>query len=105
MEQQVSSTKVFDIEAFKNSEKLKLSPQSAITVSKLENSITRGDILSEKIKANQALANFWKDSAKSFELFAFYTSATSKLVNSEKNLTFAARIFLDNLREEKDISK
>jgi tetratricopeptide (TPR) repeat protein len=97
--------KLFDIEQFKNTEKAKLSPEKAIAVSKLENNITRGDILAENIKANEALANFWKDSAKCFELYAFYTSATSKLVNSEKNLTFAARIFLDNLREEKDISK
>ncbi len=99
------TVKQFDIEQFKNTEKEKLSAENAILVSKLENNITRGDIVSEKIKANEALANFWKDSAKCFELYAFYTSATSKLVNSEKNLTFAARIFLDNLREEKDIPK
>jgi tetratricopeptide (TPR) repeat protein len=97
--------KSFDIEQFKDEEKAKLTPEKAILVSKLENNITRGDILAENIKANQALANFWKDSAKCYELYAFYTSTTSKLVNSEKNLTFAARIFLDNLREEKDISK
>lgn len=99
------TAKSFDIEQLKNEEKGKLTPEKSIFLSKLENNITRGDILAENIKANQDLANFWKDSAKCFELYAFYTSATSKLVNSEKNLTFAARIFLDNLREEKDISK
>ena len=99
------TVKQFDIEQFKNAEKAKLSSANAILVSKLENSVTRGDVLTENIKANEALANFWKDSAKCFELYALYTSATSKLVNSEKNLTFAARIFLDNLREEKDIPK
>ena len=97
--------KLFDIEQFKTTQIAKLSPSMAITLSQLENNITRGDILAQKIKANESLANFWKDSAKSFELYAFYTSTTSKLVNSEKNLTFAAQIFLDNLREEKDNAK
>ena len=100
-----NSIQKFDIEQFKNGEKAKLSPSQAITVSKLENSVTRGDVLQQQIKANEALASFWKDSAKSYELYAFYNSEASKLVNSEKNLTFAARIFLDNLREEKDNSK
>ena len=105
IEKPKENIQLFDIDHFTTTEKAKLTPEKAIILSKLENGITRGDILSEKIKANELLANFWKDSAKSFELYAFYTSATSKLVNSEKNLTFAARIFLDNLREEKDISK
>lgn len=94
--------KTFDIKEFISSEKTKLSPNQAITLSKLENNITRGDIISQQIKANEALAAFWKDSAKSFEPYAFYTSSASKLDNSEKNLTFAARIFLENLRGEKD---
>ncbi len=95
----------FDIQQFIATEKAKLSPAKAITVSKLENSVSRGDVLSQQIKANEALASFWKDSIKSFESYAFYTSLASKLENSEKNLTFAARIFLDNLRGEKDESK
>ena len=94
--------KTFDITAFINAEKLKLSSNQSVTLSKLENNISRGDILSQQIKANEALAAFWKDSVKSFEPYAFYTSSASKLDNSEKNLTFAARIFLDNLRGEKD---
>ncbi|MCY7291513.1 MAG: tetratricopeptide repeat protein [Ferruginibacter sp.] len=97
--------KTFNIKGFINSEKAKLSPSQAITLSKLENNITRGDIPSQQIKANEALATFWKDSAKSFEPYAFYTSSASKLDNSEKSLTFAARIFLDNLRGEKDEAK
>ena len=57
------------------------------------------------MEAYQALAAFWKDSAKSYEPYAFYISEESKLDNSEKNLTFAARIFLENLRAEKDQAK
>jgi tetratricopeptide (TPR) repeat protein len=97
--------KTFDVIQFIVQEKAKLSPDKIVLVSNLENSISRGDVLSQQIKANEALANFWKDSMKLYEPYAFYTSLASKLVNSEKNLTFAARIFLDNLRGEKDEAK
>jgi tetratricopeptide (TPR) repeat protein len=99
------SGKIFDIQQFIAQEKAKLSPDRAVFVSKLENSVSRGDVLPQQIKANEALANFWKDSVKLYEPYAFYTSLASKLVNSEKNLTFAARIFLENLRGEKDEAK
>jgi tetratricopeptide (TPR) repeat protein len=97
--------KIFDIQQFIVQEKGKLSPGRAVFVSNLENSVSRGNVLSQQIKANEALANFWKDSVKLYEPYAFYTSSASKLVNSEKNLTFAARIFLENLRGEKDEAK
>jgi tetratricopeptide (TPR) repeat protein len=94
--------KAFNVKLFIQQEKAKLSPNSAILVSKLENSISRGDVLTQQIKANEALANFWKDSAKLYEAYVFYISEAAKLENSEKNLTFAARLYLDNLRGEKD---
>jgi predicted Zn-dependent protease len=50
-------------------------------------------------------ASFWKDSVPQIDLYSFYKSEASKLVNSEKNLTFAAQLFLDNLRAEKDEAK
>jgi tetratricopeptide (TPR) repeat protein len=97
--------KTFDIQQFIVQEKAKLSPERVVFLSTLENNVSRGDVLSQQIKANEALANFWKDSVKLYEPYAFYTSSASKLVNSEKNLTFAARIFLENLRGEKDEAK
>ncbi len=97
--------KTFDVLQFIAQEKAKLSPDRIVLLSNIENSISRGDVLSQQIKANEALANFWKDSVKLYEPYGFYTSLASKLVNSEKNLTFAARIFLDNLRGEKDEAK
>ena len=97
--------KTFDIAKFISSEKANLTPSQSVIISNLENNVTRGDIIAQQIKANEALATFWKDSLKSFEPYAFYTSSASKLDNSEKNLTFAARIFLDNLRSEKDEGK
>ena len=42
-------------------------------------------------------AGFWKDSAHMLLPYAYYTALASKLENSEKSLTFAARLFLDRL--------
>ena len=95
----------FDINQFITQAKAKLSPAQAIYISKLENGISRGDVAAQEEKANFSLANFWKDSIKLFEPYAFYISEASKLDNSEKNLTFAAQLFLDKLRQEHDDAK
>ena len=100
-----SSVKTFDIQQFISSEKSKLTPEKAIVLSKMENGISRGDVLAQQIRSNEALAGYWKDSLKTYEPYAFYTSEAAKLDNSEKNLTFAARLFLDNLRAENDEAK
>ena len=100
-----TNIKAFDIIQFISVEKTKLTSNQTITVTKLESSLAASNDAAKQISAHQALAAFWKDSAKSFELYAFYISEGSKLDNSEKNLTFAARIFLDNLRAEKDLAK
>ncbi|MBK8521931.1 MAG: tetratricopeptide repeat protein [Chitinophagaceae bacterium] len=76
-----------------------------INLSKLENSVTRGDVNSQSVTANTQLANFWKDSVKSFEPYAYYLSEAAKLEKSEKNLTFAAQLILNNLRAEPDEAK
>jgi tetratricopeptide (TPR) repeat protein len=97
--------KKFEIDRFIADEKSKFPPQRALSVSKIENEVKRGDVKLQQVKAYNELANFWKDSMKSFEGYAYYTSEAAKLDNSEKNLTFAARIFLENLREEHDEAK
>jgi cytochrome c-type biogenesis protein CcmH/NrfG len=38
-------------------------------------------------------------------LYNFYTAEAAKLVNSEKNLTFAARLILKDLRNEENVAK
>lgn len=68
----------------------------------LESSISRGDVLSQKLHIYHQLARFWKDTAKIFEPFGWYTAEAARLENSEKSLTFAARLFLQNLRYEEN---
>ena len=71
----------------------------------LENSVKRGDVKYQQIKLNNQLASFWKDSVEQNDLYLFYTAEAAKLVNSEKNLTFAARLILKDLRNEEDNAK
>ena len=82
--------------------KQKLSSNQLAHVQQLENAVVRGDIKAQQIKTFYQLAGYWKDSAKSFLPAAFYTSEAAKLENLEKNLTFAAHLFLDNLRDQND---
>ena len=97
--------KSFDILTFIEEEKKHLTASQIVNLAKLENSVTRGDVNSQLITANTQLANFWKDSAKSFESYIYYVSEAAKLDKSKKNLTFAAQLILDNLRAEQDEAK
>lgn len=100
-----SATPAFDIKAYIGQVKQKLPPSQILTLGKLENSVTRGDVLNQQVAANNQLADFWKDSVHAFEPYAYYLSQAAKLENSEKNLTFAAQLILDNLRDERDPAK
>ena len=90
----------FNVNDFLQQAKQKLTSSQVIFVSNLENSISRGDVKNQSVKNFEQLANFWKDSAKAFVPYAYYTAEAAKLDNSEKSLTFAAQLFLDNLRGE-----
>lgn len=97
--------KIFDIQQLINSETEKL-PLSARNRNKLliDSLQSAVDVYSQ-VRLNSSLAEFWKDSVRQADIFAFYLSQSSKLDNSEKNLTFAARIFLSELRHENDEAK
>lgn len=99
------AARTFDILQFIAQEKKHLTASQNIILAKLENSVTRGDVNSQLITANTQLANFWKDSARVFEPYFYYLSEAAKLDKSEKNLTFAAQLILDNLRAEQDEAK
>jgi tetratricopeptide (TPR) repeat protein len=77
--------------------KKNLSATQSAKISQLENSISRGDVKDQQIHVYHQLAKYWHDSANSWEPYAWYTAEAARLENSEKNLTFAAHLFLDNL--------
>jgi tetratricopeptide (TPR) repeat protein len=80
--------------------KKKLTPQQVVRINTLENSITRGNVKGQQLAVYHQLAHFWGDSAAIFEPYAWYEAESARLENSEKSLTFAARLFLDNLQED-----
>jgi len=82
--------------------KKRLDPTQVIRLNALENSIVRGDVNEQKLKVYHQLAHFWADTAQVFEPYAWYEAEAARLENSEKSLTFAAHLFLQNLRGESD---
>lgn len=95
----------FDIDSYLKASKQKLNINQANYVNELENSVSRGDVKSQQEKAYTQLANFWHDSLDNHELYVFYISKAAMLVNSEKNLTFAARQISGDFRNEPDLAK
>lgn len=85
--------------------KKRLTPEQVVRINTLEHSISRGDVKDQQIKVYQQLAHFWADSAAAFEPYAWYEAEAARLENSEKSLTFAAHLFLDNLESEGDPEK
>lgn len=97
-----STAAQFDFPAYLQQAKKNLSPARQAYVNSLEVSVVRGDVKNQQIRVYNQLAQFWKDSVQSLEPYAFYTAQSSKLENSEKSLTFAAQLFLDNCRGTPD---
>lgn len=79
-----------------------LNPERASRIAMLEASITRGDVQTQKEHIYHQLARFWFDTGRVFEPYAFYRAEEARLENSENSLTFAAHLFLNNLRGEED---
>ena len=80
--------------------KEKLGDDQITWMTSLEQSVIRGDLKSQKLDVFHQLAHFWKDSAGIFEPYAWYEAEAARLENSEKSLSFAAHLFLENLRSE-----
>jgi tetratricopeptide (TPR) repeat protein len=59
----------------------------------------------QKLDIYHRLAHFWKDTARIFAPYAWYEAQAARLENSEKTLTFAAHLFLENLQEDNDTER
>jgi tetratricopeptide (TPR) repeat protein len=95
-----AESKIVTVDSILHHAKEKLTDDQVTRLAFLENSITRGDVTDQKIHIYHQLAKFWEDTARAFEPFAWYTAESARLENSENSLTFAAHLFLDNLRAE-----
>ena len=79
-----------------------LTPAQIKWMNDLELSVIRGDVKKQNLDVFHQLAHFWQDSARIFEPYAWYEAEAARLENSEKSLTFAAHLFLENLRNEEN---
>ncbi len=96
-----SSTKLLDVQDILQASKSALTPEQLSYVNRLEHAVVRGDVKNQQLDAYRRLAAFWRDSVQNaFLPAAYYLGETAKLENSEKNLTFAAQLFLNNLRAQ-----
>jgi tetratricopeptide (TPR) repeat protein len=85
--------------------KKQISPEQVVRLNTIENSISRGNVKDQQIHVYHQLARFWSDSAQIFEPFAWYEAEAARLDNSGKTLTFAARLFLENLQNDNVVER
>jgi len=92
----------FSIDSILGIAKKQLSSEQVTRLSLLENSISRGDVKAQQLKVYHQLSHFWGDSMRFFPPYAWYEAEAARLENSEKSLTFAAHLFLENLQQEEN---
>ena len=98
-----SATQSIDIKSILDAGKEKLTENRLAYVNRLENAVVRGDVKNQQIEADRQLASFWRDSVENgFLASAYYSAEAAKLESSEKSLTFAAQLFLNNLRGQEN---
>ena len=85
-----------------NYAKSQINAQQLVRITTLENSISRGAVKDQQLKVYHQLAHFWSDSVGFFPPYAWYEAESARLENSEKSLTFAAHLFLNNLQDERN---
>ena len=73
-------------------------------LTQLENSVVRGDVHSQQLKMYHQLASYWIDSLHKEDIGAYYAGEAAKLENSEKSLTFAAHLLLDDMMSTDDVA-
>ncbi len=92
----------FSIDTVLALSKKDLNADQVLRLELLEKSITRGDVKKQQIAIYHQLAHFWRDTARAFIPFAWYTAQSARLENSEKNLNFAGQLFLSQLPQQEN---
>jgi len=92
----------FSIDSARSSAEKTISDQFNLELKNLEQKLSSASTPAAQLAAYHQLAHFWSEKTKFFELYAWNEALAARLENSEKSLTFAARLFLDNLQEDPD---
>ena len=94
---------VLEISAILTEAKKDITPMQSARITAMENSISRGDLVTQKIGVYGDLAKYWRDSIGNTLPSLWYTGEKAKLEKSEKNMNFAAHTYLEELRGTEDV--
>ena len=94
---QTAENQVVTTESILNTAKLALSESQKIALLSIESQLTNAPNAKDSLKALKALSQFWADSAQKLAPYLYFTYSAALLENTEKSLTFAAQLLVDNL--------
>jgi hypothetical protein len=95
-------TAELSIDSLLTSDKKNLSPDQLSRVESLERSLSPGGDKSHQPDILHQLAHFWRDTGRAFVPYAWYTAESARLENSEKSLTFAGHLLLNQVQREEN---
>jgi len=94
---QSAENQVVTTESILNTAKLALSESQKISLLSIENQLIKASTAQDSLKSYKALTKFWADSAQKLAPYLYFSYRAALLENSEKSLTFAAQLLVDNL--------
>ena len=94
---QTAENQVVTTESILNTAKLALSESQKISLLSIENQLIKANNAQDSLKSYKALTRFWADSAQKLAPYLYFSYSAALLENSEKSLTFAAQLLVDNL--------
>jgi tetratricopeptide (TPR) repeat protein len=84
-------------ESILNTAKLALTESQKFSLLSIENQLNKAKNQTDSLKSYRAMTQFWADSAQKLAPYLYFTYRAALLENSEKSLTFAAQLLVDNL--------
>ncbi len=94
---QTTENQTVTTESILNTAKLALSENQKIALLSIENQLKNASNSKDSLKSFKAMSQFWADSAQKLAPYLYFTYRAALLENSEKSLTFAAQLLVDNL--------
>jgi len=94
---QSAENQVVTTESILNTAKLALSESQKISLLSIENQLIKANNAQDSLKSYKAFTRFWADSAQKLAPYLYFSYSAALLENSEKSLTFAAQLLVDNL--------
>lgn len=95
----------YNIDSILISEQARLTDTQQFYINRKLESVKRGDVATDQIKNYNSLAKYYLEELHQQDGYLYYLHKAAKLENSEKNLTFAAQLFLAALKVEHEPAK